>query len=606
MATTPPADARPTQRTDQTTLARTRERFLTADPIETGAVRDAILASWWRSRRWNVAPDHVRMQYRHDTDLDTPLARSAMPVLRNLLEHLDGQPISVILTDAKGLVLTRLTADKALEQRLERVQLAPGFSYAEEFVGTNGIGTALEGGRPTHVFGHEHYAENLESLACAAVPIQDPISGKTVGAVDLTCWRKDAGQLLIALAKTTSDQIRQALLMDGGEREYRLLQAYLKACRRSNGIVLALNGDVVMSNDQAQLVLEPVDRSALLQHAADALAAGETGAVSVELPSGGSARLRCRPVSADDRGAGAVAHVQLVDPESSATAVRPARSPRIVLPGLVGSGSLWVRACQQVDAAHESGEWFVVDGEPGVGKLSVVRGVHHRRSPAVGFHVLDTRDADAPTWLDAVARELAGSRGTLVLRHVDELSGEPLRGLTAVLAQARESGPTARVVATSTARTPDPDLSALLAHFPRSLTVPPLHHHVEDLHELVPFLLGRLQDNGLTCSSGAMQILIRFTWPGNVAQLVRVLRRVVRTRRSGVVEPDDLPPECRTVTRRVLSPIEALERDAIVRSLIDSNGNKAVAAQGLGISRATIYRKIHDYGIVTTAARTGS
>ena len=74
--------------------------------------------------------------------------------------------------------------------------LAPGFSYAEEFVGTNGIGTALEGGRPMHVFGHEHYAENLEDLACAGVPIHHPISGKTVGAVDLTCWRKDADPLL--------------------------------------------------------------------------------------------------------------------------------------------------------------------------------------------------------------------------------------------------------------------------------------------------------------------------------------------------------------------------------------------------------------------------
>ena len=98
------------------------------------------------------------------------------------------------------------------------MQLVPGFSYAEEFVGTNGIGTALEGGRPMHVFGHEHYAENLEDLACAGVPIHHPISGKTVGAVDLTCWRRDAGPLLMTLAKTTAVQIRQALLTDAAPR----------------------------------------------------------------------------------------------------------------------------------------------------------------------------------------------------------------------------------------------------------------------------------------------------------------------------------------------------------------------------------------------------
>ena len=107
---------------------------------------------------------------------------------------------------------SRLTADHDLERHLDRVQLAPGFSYAEEFAGTNGIGTALESGRAAHVFGHEHYAEHLEDLACAAVPIRHPISGKAAGAVNLTSWRKDAGRLLIALAQSTARQFTQGLL----------------------------------------------------------------------------------------------------------------------------------------------------------------------------------------------------------------------------------------------------------------------------------------------------------------------------------------------------------------------------------------------------------
>ena len=158
------------------------------------------------------------------------------------------------------MVLSRLTADHDLERHLDGVKLAPGFSYAEELVGTNGIGTALEGGQPAHVFGHEHYAEHLEDLACAGVPIHHPISGKMVGAVDLTCWRKDADPLLIALAKTTADQITQALLTDSSAQELELLQEYLRACRRSNGIVLALSNDVVMMNDHARQVLDPATR----------------------------------------------------------------------------------------------------------------------------------------------------------------------------------------------------------------------------------------------------------------------------------------------------------------------------------------------------------
>ena len=102
----------------------------------------------------------------------------APAVLQSLLgEGLEGQPASVILTDARGVVLRRLTADHDLERHLDSIQLAPGFSYAEEFAGTNGIGTALESGQAAHVSGHEHYAGQLVDLACAAVPIRHPVSG---------------------------------------------------------------------------------------------------------------------------------------------------------------------------------------------------------------------------------------------------------------------------------------------------------------------------------------------------------------------------------------------------------------------------------------------
>ena len=130
-------------------------------------------------------------------------------MLQSLLgEGLEGQPASVILTDARGVVLCRLTADHDLERHLDSIQLAPGFSYAEEFAGTNGIGTALESGQAAHVSGHEHYAGQLVDLACAAVPIRHPVSGLTFGAVGLTCWRRDAGWLLDRLARSIACQSR--------------------------------------------------------------------------------------------------------------------------------------------------------------------------------------------------------------------------------------------------------------------------------------------------------------------------------------------------------------------------------------------------------------
>ena len=51
------------------------------------------------------------------------------------------------------------------------------------------------------------------------------------------------------------------------------------------------------------------------------------------------------------------------------------------------------------------------------------------------------------------------------------------------------------------------------------------------------------------------------------------------------------------MSRRKLTRLEAIERDAIVRSLSENDRNKAEAAKALGMSRATIYRKIKDFGI---------
>ncbi len=589
-------------------LAQARERFLTAEPIEPGQVRDTILASWRRSREWHVAADRIDLSYVRDLDLDTPLTRTALPVLQKLREDLQGELVSVILTDAHGVALSRLTADHDLERHLDRVQLAPGFSYAEEFVGTNGIGTALESGQAAHVFGHEHYAEHLENLACAAVPIRHPISGKAVGAVNLTCWRKDAGRLLIALAQSTARQVTQGLLDDSSAEEFQLLREYLRTCRYTGGFVFALTHDMVLMNDQARDTLDPGDQAALLGHAAEALAGDHPAQVDVELPTGASARMHCRPLRGKGRRrlAGGVVHVKLIEPASQAAVDAGTGSQaRSFGPALVGSGPLWLRGCRQVEAACASGEWLSLEGEPGAGKLALLRAVCRRRNPAGAFHVLDAAEAGDRDWMARALGELLEGEGSLVIRHVDRLSTLRLRALWIALEQALAADRQHVLwVAITLSQSPvSGDLAGLLKFFPGAVELPPLRHHIEDLHELVPFFLARLNPHGpLACSPEAMHLLLRSNWPGNTEQLWQVLRRVARRRRTGTIHPGDLPPECWSVSRRLLSPLESIERDAIVQTLLDHHGNKAKGAGSLGMSRATIYRKIHEYGIITPAS----
>jgi transcriptional regulator of acetoin/glycerol metabolism len=94
-----------------------------------------------------------------------------------------------------------------------------------------------------------------------------------------------------------------------------------------------------------------------------------------------------------------------------------------------------------------------------------------------------------------------------------------------------------------------------------------------------------------------MNYLLRGRWPGNVTELQAALSSAVQKCRSGVIQPQDLPPGCRAVSRSMLTPLESLERDAIVNSLTATNGDKLAAAKELHMSRATIYRKIRRYAI---------
>jgi transcriptional regulator of acetoin/glycerol metabolism len=276
------------------------------------------------------------------------------------------------------------------------------------------------------------------------------------------------------------------------------------------------------------------------------------------------------------------------------------------LPAAVGSGGAWAKACAAVDRNLQAGEWLVLEGEPGSGRETVARAAHSARTPTARLRVIPAEGA-GPGWAGEVGEELALSGGTVILTDVDRLSRDMMAELADVLEPYRESTGADRPYVFATVRRlggdPHPELAQLLSCFPWTVAVPPLRHHVDDVAELVPYLLARLgHGSSVSCSPEALRVLTHNRWPGNVDQLVAVLRKVVATRRSGVIGLRDLPPECRLTTKRMLTPLESLECDAIVEALLDTGGNKVEAARQLAMSRATIYRKIRGYGISVPTA----
>ena len=95
-----------------------------------------------------------------------------------------------------------------------------------------------------------------------------------------------------------------------------------------------------------------------------------------------------------------------------------------------------------------------------------------------------------------------------------------------------------------------------------------------------------------------VQALARVEWPGNLRQLEAVLHRALARRRAGTVTLDDLPAEVRAATHRPnLTTMEQRECEAIAEALAAHDGNKVAAAESLGISRSTLYRKLDAYGL---------
>jgi transcriptional regulator with PAS, ATPase and Fis domain len=104
----------------------------------------------------------------------------------------------------------------------------------------------------------------------------------------------------------------------------------------------------------------------------------------------------------------------------------------------------------------------------------------------------------------------------------------------------------------------------------------------------------------------AMNCLLQYEWPGNVRELENCIERAVALGNRERIDIEDLPPAVRAVEGHTqlafpqgssATDLEELEKETIQRVFDQVNGDKELAGKLLGISRATLYRKIKRYNI---------
>ncbi|MBW0102555.1 helix-turn-helix domain-containing protein [Pseudonocardia sp. KRD291] len=171
-----------------------------------------LSASWHRSETYGVSLDAVSPAFSGSVDDESLFYRCGHEVLEGLQTGLSGEPVSLMLTDADGIVLSRVCRERPLARSLDRSYLAPGFAFSEREAGTNGLGLALADRVPSLVRGDQHYCSQLHGYTCAAAPVLDPLDGALLGSINLTTWSERSAGLLLALAQTAAGHTAALML----------------------------------------------------------------------------------------------------------------------------------------------------------------------------------------------------------------------------------------------------------------------------------------------------------------------------------------------------------------------------------------------------------
>jgi transcriptional regulator with PAS, ATPase and Fis domain len=278
-------------------------------------------------------------------------------------------------------------------------------------------------------------------------------------------------------------------------------------------------------------------------------------------------------------------------------------------------------------------------GESGTGKEIVARTIHNRSTranrPYVAINCAALPDTLMESELFGHERgsftgadrrregcfELANS-GTLLLDEIGEMKIELQAKLLRVLEEGKvrrlgatvEIATDVRVIAASNRDLENAreegrfreDLYYRLNVF--AIKLPPLRERPED----IPILAERfIQDCSASAGgkavrgidNGCMEILKAYHWPGNVRQLRNVIERALILTAGPLVSALDLPLEITRPSRSVGARFEValgcslddVERDLIERTLEFVKGNKARAAEILGVSLKTLYNRLERY-----------
>jgi len=311
------------------------------------------------------------------------------------------------------------------------------------------------------------------------------------------------------------------------------------------------------------------------------------------------------------------------------------------LDGIIGTSSGMQDVLRMISRLKDTRTPVLISGESGTGKELVARAIHFRGMMAQTPFVAVDCGALVPTLMESemfgyekgaftgamkskTGLFQAANGGSIFLDEIGELPLEMQAKLLRVL-QEKEVRPVGsndrhtvdvRVIA---ATNRDLESAYRTGTFRKDLYfrlnvvtvhIPPLRERRSDIPTLVHHFLNRYTPTKpLQVTAAAMKSLLQYDWPGNVRELENCIARAVTLGDQQTIDVQDLPPAIcseqaatsemtpQDATSLSTTALAEMERMTILRVFEQAHGDKALAGKMLGISRATLYRKLKRYNI---------
>jgi len=605
-----------------------RHRFFDVGQSPRGLISDTIIESWRRCRASGLAAERVfeigpieraafevlRQQYED-------LRRLCRPEVEALYSDAKATGSMVILTAPTGLILDALGNAEFLD-KAARVALRPGVTWDEEHTGTNAIGMALHERRPVEVRGAEHYFGAHRMLSCSASPILDG-RGRTVGVLDMSGEASVHHVHALGMVRFAVDQIERRMLERelAGREVIRLHPDAALLGTHREGVLVFEDHKLVAANRYA-LEMLGVDWSEIGRCRYDAL-------FDSARPSGS----RVQPL----RGMGGIEFqarrdlvpAHLVRPQRTRAAA-PARNVEPVFDSTLDA------ELQRGVRLLEADIPILLQGETGTGKEVAARELHRRSNRAAAPFIAVNCAALPESLIESelfgyrpgafTGARREGARGLLRdadggVLFLDEIGDMPLPLQSRLLRvlQEREVAPLGGgkavavdfVVIAATHHDLDGEVAANRFRSDLYYRIAQARVRLKSVREhaargeLILELWRALggEAAGMKLEALALARLAAYDWPGNMRQLIGVLRSLMALGDAdAMIGVDALPTEVRdarmrppapaTRDERGVSSLERLERDAMLAALQACGGNVSDAARRLGVSRSTLYRRL--------------